>query len=407
MKSSALLVISAVLAFAVPEAGGARDMDIHDTPHGHPAKLRFVYDADFDFRFDNREYDRSSLAESMTIFGARLTPSVGLQISPSPKSEHRLMVGIDVMKNFGDSIMNAGLFHEIKLYYRWRQQMGRTEMTLVAGVFPRSEMQGMYSTAFFSDSLKFHDPNIEGLILKFRRPGAYYEVGCDWMGQFGRYSRERFMVFSSGEARLAGQMLLLGYAGTLYHYASSMQVWGVVDNILLNPYIGTDLSRMAGLQSLRISLGWLQSFQNDRRNIGEYVFPGGAELLADLRNWNAGVSNRLYYGTGIMPYYDCTDAAGTKYGNSLYSGDPFWRLGQSASSDRPGIYDRLDVYYEPLIAPFLKLRVELSFHFCEKNFAGWQQVVSLKFDLGKLTSSDRRPLREKNLPEHEKNLPKP
>ena len=378
-----LVILAAILVSAMPESGFSREKPLHGPPGRH-AKPGFVYDVGFDFRFDNREYDRSPLSASMTIFGARLTPSAGISIKPSQDSEHRIMAGVDIMKNFGDSASNAGLFREITLYYKWRQRTGRTEMTLVAGVFPRSEMRGNYSTAFFSDSLKFNDPNLEGLILGFRRPKAYYELGCDWMGKFGRNTRERFMIFSSGEARLAGESLLLGYAGTLYHYASSGSVWGVVDNILLNPYVGTDLSRASGIQSLRITLGWLQSFQNDRRNIGNYIFPHGAELFFDVRNWNAGIANRFYYGSGLMPYYGYADAAGAMYGNSLYLGDPFWRLGLSDRHGGCGIYDRLDLYYEPRIAPFLNLRVEISLHFNENMFAGWQQTVSLRFDLESL-----------------------
>lgn len=380
------LLAASLLLAGLPARGVPEGRHRPAPSHRHVPGLGLAYDLDMDFRFDNREYDRSSLSNSMTIFGVRLTPSVGLQfISPSGSS-HRLMAGIDIRKDFGDSLQNLGLFREMQLYYRWNQRLGKTDMTLVAGIFPRGEMQGRYSTAFFSDSLKFYDSNIEGLILKFRRPSAFYELGCDWMGMFGDTSRERFMIFSSGEARLAGGMLFLGYSGTLYHYASSRQVWGVVDNMLLNPYIGADLSGIAGMQRLGISVGWLQSFQNDRRNVGRYVFPGGGELLLEVRNWNVGLRNRLYYGTNLMPYYGSTDAAGTSYGNNLYFGDPFWQLGTSGPG-RYGIYDRLDVYYEPRIAPFLDLRIAASFHFNGKSSGGgWQQTVSLLFDLESLMS---------------------
>ena len=39
------------------------------------AKVRLAYDVDFKMNFDNREFYRSSFSNSMTIFGARLTPS--------------------------------------------------------------------------------------------------------------------------------------------------------------------------------------------------------------------------------------------------------------------------------------------------------------------------------------------
>ena len=65
---------------------------------GDRPQPRFIYDVDFGFRFDNREYDRSSFSPSMTIFGARITPSAGLQIQDSGTSVHKLLIGIDIMK---------------------------------------------------------------------------------------------------------------------------------------------------------------------------------------------------------------------------------------------------------------------------------------------------------------------
>ena len=164
--------------------------------------VKFAYDVDFEMNFDNREFYRSAFTNSMTIFGARLTPSVGLEHVGKDGSHHRLMVGIDVMKDFGASPIsellaggktdetalrqnNLNLFREITLYYRLQKQLRNMEMTIYAGIFPRKNMEGRYSQAFFSDSLKFYDNNLEGLLLKFRRPKAYFELGCDWMGQYG------------------------------------------------------------------------------------------------------------------------------------------------------------------------------------------------------------------------------
>lgn len=345
------------------------------------ARPGFVYDVDFDFRFDNREYGDGEFSPSMTVFGARLTPSAGVQINTSSAGRHRIMLGLDIMKDFGSGAPAADLIHEVLLYYNWNRSFGKTDLSMTAGIFPRSEMEGSWSTAFFSDSLAFYDNNLEGLILKFRRPSAYYELGCDWMGKCGDTRRERFMIFSSGEARLAKKIIVLGYSAYMYHYAGSREVKGVVDNFLLNPYVGADFSGWAGMQKLGLRLGWLQTVQRDRVLVGHFVFAGGGELLLDVKNWNAGVENRLFYGTDMMPYYDATDAAGYKYGNSLYFGDPFWQVSPDGSG--PGFYDRLEVYYEPVIASFLRLRISAVMHF-NGGFSGWQQIVSLKFDLQSL-----------------------
>ena len=75
-------------------------------------KADFAYDVDFEMNFDNREYDPSSFSRSRTIFGARLTPAVGLKLNERSGGEHRLMFGIDVMKDFGDSPISPSLASE-------------------------------------------------------------------------------------------------------------------------------------------------------------------------------------------------------------------------------------------------------------------------------------------------------
>ena len=226
-------------------------------------KPSFTYDVDFEMLFDNREFAKSNFTPSMTIFGARLTPKVGLALDESDGVGHRLMVGIDVMKDFGASPIsklvaggetdetaarqnNIGLFREMTLYYNFHKKFAKTDMEIYAGIFPRSAMEGSWSEAMFSDSLVFYDNNLEGLLLKFRRTKAYFEVGCDWMGQYGRARREKFMIFTAGEGKVL-PFISLGYAGYMLHYANSQKVKGLVDNILVNPYARFDFAQKSGL----------------------------------------------------------------------------------------------------------------------------------------------------------------
>ena len=65
--------------------------------------LKFAYDLDFEMNFDNREFYRSAFSTSMTIFGARLTPAVGLEAVQKDGTSHRIMAGIDVLKDFGSA----------------------------------------------------------------------------------------------------------------------------------------------------------------------------------------------------------------------------------------------------------------------------------------------------------------
>ena len=338
-------------------------------------KLRFVYDVNFEMNFDNREFYQSAFSSSMTIFGARLTPAVGLEIMTDNNTSHRLLGGVDVMKDFGSEQVNKELFREISLYYRLNKKFNDTEMTLYAGIFPRRNMEGRYSQAFFSDSLKFYDNNLEGLLVKFKRPQAYFEVGCDWMGQYGETRRERFMIYSAGEGKVASFMTL-GYAGYMYHFANSVKVKALVDNILLNPYIRFDFGPQADFQTLSVSLGYLQALQHNRVQVGHYVFPGGAHLDFEIRKWDVAIKNMAYYGTGIMPYYNYHDPGDIKFGNNLYLGDPFYRVYDNDSKER-GLYDRFEVCYEPTVGKHLKIRIAALLHFNNFRYSGFQQNVGM------------------------------
>ena len=82
------------------------------------SQVKFDYDVDFEMNFDNREFYRSSFSESMTIFGARLTPAAGLKAFSADSASHRIMAGVDVMKDFGSDEVNKQLFKEIVIYYK-------------------------------------------------------------------------------------------------------------------------------------------------------------------------------------------------------------------------------------------------------------------------------------------------
>lgn len=370
MKRLSLLILIFISTFALHAADSLKTVSL-------------AYDVDFLMNFDNRELYKSAYSRSMTIFGARVTPSIGISVRPQAGEEHKVMIGADVMKDFG-GVQNR-ILEELTFYYRMQKDLGDTDVTFYAGIFPRSRATGDYSPAFFSDSLLFYDNNLEGIMLQVNRPKASFEVACDWMGQYGPDRREKFMVFSAGEGELL-PFMSLGYAAYLYHFANSYKQKGVVDNILLNPYLKFDFSHMIGLQRLDVRLGWLQAMQNDRVHGDGYVFPSGGELDMDIRNWNVGVRNRLFCGTDMMPLYNNKDNTGVKYGPELYMGDPFYRVYDDGSKGL-GIYDRLEFYYEPDFkgsSKYINIRIGAIFHFNSIKYCGTQQMVTVRFNLQSL-----------------------
>ena len=83
-----------------------------------------------------------------------------------------------------------------------------------------------------------------------------------------------------------------------------------------------------------------------------------------------------FYGTNMMPYYNFHDEGGIKYGSNLYFGDPFYRIHDDGNNGA-GLYDRLEICYEPRIGKHLQLRVAAIFHFHNFHYSGCQQMVGV------------------------------
>ena len=225
---------------------------------------QLVWGASFDFFFDNREYKNLTTNWSQSLFGARINPEIGVTWD----GRHSLMMGVSLLANFGAKPFEVD--NEIFGYYQYISPRFRA----YAGVVPRSRMIGEYSGAFFSDSVKYYDPNLTGLLLQYMGGRGYVEFGCDWNSMFSKTTREKFLLFSAGRLGLgARQLFYLGYNLTMYHHAG----WdssdepdptvgdGVVDNVLIEPFVGVDFTRIAPtMQELSLRVGWINAFQNDR-----------------------------------------------------------------------------------------------------------------------------------------------
>ena len=75
------------------------------------------------------------------------------------------------------------------------------------------------------------------------------------------------------------------------------------------------------------------------------------------------------------------------YGDLLYMGEPFYKV--KLDGDGAGLYDRVEVYYEPRISDFLSIRASVVAHFNGCSYSGLQQVVTMKFNLGTLLQKNR------------------
>ncbi len=374
-------------------------------------KATFTYGADFQYYFDNKEYDRGGnrLDNSGTIHAARLTPVVGVKVDGGD-AEHRLNLGIDVMKNMGeaptsaenDDLLNEDLLREVIFWYSLETGRPSGRFSMYAGLFPRSlSVFGSqyphweYSrfdnipTVFISGVNRFYDNNIEGLLLRYKTRRGYCEAGLDWMGMIGHLRRERFQIFTYGDFGVGGDFFHAGWTGTMYHFANTLDYKGVVDNVMVSPFVmltstGRDFHWSA-------KLGYIQGIHQDRDRDTGLDFAFGGQLTVNLAYRKFGLLNDTYYGMSQMPYYDLVDAGGYLYGSDLYAGSPYYRLHESGGDwKEPGYYNRSEIYWQPHIADFVSLRLSAIFHFACDGYQGCQQKVSLYFDLDRVQNGKSR-----------------
>lgn len=383
------------------------------------AQVKFAYDVTSDAYFDNIENDGGGniYGRSETLFSARITPEVGFTATSGKvrPAHHKVMVGVNLQKDFGSKQSIGQVFKELTFYYNLDKQVSeKCVLDINAGVFPRTVSKCRYSEAFFSDSLKFYDANHEGILFGFTRPKSNFEIGVDWLGMYGTdtFTREKFMVFTAGQGTVLPWMTL-GYSAYMLHYANSVEVKGLVDNILASAYIDMNFGTLIGLQRLALTAEYIQALQRDRLQVGDFTFPMGGEFTAEVRHWNVSLRNKTYVGYSLLPYYNNTDRGGIKYGNNLYMGDPYYRVapGYAASMDgyahndlypdgeflpkgRAGVYDRLEIAWEPRIAAGLYFKIGAMFHFnggagTKFGFSGSNQVIAIRFRLEELLNKTR------------------
>lgn len=290
-------------------------------------------DADFTTLFDNREYASMKNVSSGTLFGARLTPKVGV----AWQERNLLMVGADLYQDFGDSKFLSKA--KLQLYYSYNAP----EVKLYAGIFPRSAMSGLCAPLFFDPSYCYYNNSISGVLARYedKESPSYVEFAMDYTGMRSFHTREAFAIMSSGRHAfsVADGWLSYGYDFYMGHYAKDYNpetVDGVVDNMLFTPYVefsNYDLWRVGGdALSFDVHLSYVQSLQRDRINENTWEHPFGGELFINFEWAGLELSNRLYVGNGsLLTYYN-------RYGAEVYHGIPLYRTDK-------GIYDAIALSY--------------------------------------------------------------
>ena len=94
-----------------------------------------------------------------------------------------------MLANFGAKPFETD--NEIFGYY----QYDSPKFKAYAGVIPRYKEIGDYPSAFLSDSVRYFDPNLTGLLLQYQGGRGYVEFGCDWNSMITNENARNFCCF--------------------------------------------------------------------------------------------------------------------------------------------------------------------------------------------------------------------
>ena len=307
-----------------------------------------TWSVDLNTIFDNREGDKYYSGNG-TIFLARISPEVGLSLLDS----HKIAAGVSWIQPCGDDWKR----HKLKpmLYYRYDGGEWRTSV----GVFPRSQFISELPTFLLNDSIAYTEPNVRGLLIQYVKPHGHAELSLDWRSQQSETKREAFNINFNTEWNSRGVLIVGGYA-QLNHLAKRKNApvgEGVNDDIMVNPYIGVNLSKKTALDTLAVKAGALVSLQRDRM-VGKWEKRAGLLVNAVVGKKWVSVKETFFAGKGVMPLYQ-------SYGTLLNMGDPYFQA---------PLYSRTDVNFHFIRNRFVNLEASLVFHYTKEAFGFWQQL---------------------------------
>lgn len=330
---------------------------------------KFLYDVDFVLNFDNREVN-NPYEKSGTIFGFRLTPTIGVGLQDSLGGSHRLMAGASYIQPCGADWKKVTVTPTV--FYEYDIKGFRMNL----GFVPYMELIEALPDYLRSDSLAFAYPNIQGALFQYQSRHGYAMLMCDWRGMMSHETREAFRIVGGGkyyhEWLMAGGFAQMNH---LSHNADS--ITGVCDDIVLNPLIGATVGQYTPLDSLSLQVGYLGGLQRDRK-YGQQWWTNGfvAEMYLGWRF--IGFRNSFYVGQDQMPLY-------AQYGQLLNQGDPRYRA---------ELYNRTDLFFYIVRRSFVTCYAGWSLIVTDKGTISNQQQVVCRFNLdGLLRHPEKKKIR--------------
>lgn len=327
----------------------------------------FLYDVDFVMNFDDRE-SHDTYDISQTIFGVRLTPTVGCGLVDSLGGHHMFMAGATYIQPFGSKWRDAKVVPTV--YYRF--DIKGFQMNV--GFVPYIDLLDPLPDYLRSDSLAFAYPNIQGALFQYQSKWGRAELFCDWRGMMSKDTREAFRIVGGGRFNY-----LWFYTGgwiQMNHLSHSDSIMGVCDDVVFNPILGANLSAYTPLDSLSVQAGYICGWQRDRaahNNHWEHGFHASVCL-----GWRfIGFRNELYVGHNQMPLYK-------QYGTLLNQGDPHYQA---------SLYNRTDIFFYLVRRSFVTCYAGWSFLVTDKGVLSHQPQLCCRFNLDGLKDNQKKQIR--------------
>jgi len=338
-----------------------------------------TWEIDFSSVFDNREGDHDVTA-TKTYFFTNLAPEIGLKFN----TEDRIAAGVVWFQPIGCQWEG----HRISptLYYRHEGRRWRFSM----GMFPRKQLTEEMPGFLWSDSLSYCQNNIRGAMVQYVAPKGYFDAYVDWRGMQTESQREAFNIVFHGQMSPTGNWFNFGGYAQMNHYALQKNPPAdqhIVDNFLVNPYVGADLGRIAGTDTLSVRAGLLMTLERNRaKPDGGWDTPTGFYLEAIWQWRRFGAKNTLYVGKPLFPSYNypspefldnnaphsteediaTNPVIWSPIGPGLYQGEPFYQK---------CFYDRLDIYAYIIRRKHVSLMASLDFNFTPSSFIFYQRLM--------------------------------
>lgn len=308
-----------------------------------------TWSVDLNTVFDNREGDEY-YSDNGTIFLTRVAPEVGLTFMDGI---HKIAGGVSWIQPCGDDWNR----HKVKptVYYRYDAGEWRASF----GLFPRSQFIEPLPVYLLSDSIAYREPNVRGVLVQYVKPRGYAELSLDWRAQQSETKREAFNVNFNGLWNPRGAFIVGGHA-QVNHLAkrkNAPEGESVNDDIMVNPYVGLNLTGKTAFDSLVVKAGALVSLQRSRI-AGGWQNRAGVLVNAVAEKKRISIEETLFVGKNVMPLYPL-------YGTLLNMGDPYFQA---------PFYSRTDVNFHFIRNRFVNLEASLVFHYTEEAFGFWQQL---------------------------------